>query len=65
AGMAAVDGLAAELGAYHPYHTARSYFLTELGRNDEAAVALSEAIGMIPEGPERRLLADRLASLRS
>lgn len=64
------DGAAAMLGALEAidgldrsylWHAARADALGRLGRPAEAASALEAAIGLAPTGPERRLLAARLA----
>jgi RNA polymerase sigma-70 factor (ECF subfamily) len=53
----AIDGL----DRSHLWHAARADALGRLGRPAEASAALEAAIDLAPTGPERRLLAARLA----
>jgi RNA polymerase sigma-70 factor (ECF subfamily) len=55
-GLAEVDSLAAWLGDYHPFHTARADLLRRLGRFDEAVAACDAALSCLVNGPERRFL---------
>ena len=64
AGLRLVDGLAAELGGYHLFHSARADLLRRLGRDAEAAVAYRRALDLASNPTERAFLEGRLASLR-
>ena len=59
----AIQHLHEQLSGYHPFHTARSHFLAEVGRKEEAKRALSSALEMMADGPEKRLLENRLTGL--
>ena len=48
---------------YQPYHAARADLLRRAGRSAEAAAAYRTALELCRGEPERRFLADRLASL--
>jgi RNA polymerase sigma-70 factor (ECF subfamily) len=62
-GLEAIEDLEEHLSGYHPFHTARSHFLAEVGRKEEAKRALSSALEMMADGPEKRLLENRLTGL--
>jgi RNA polymerase sigma-70 factor, ECF subfamily len=47
----------------HLWHTARADALHRLGQDNRARQALRQALDLAPSGPERRLLARRLAAL--
>ncbi len=60
AGLALVDGLAADLDGYHPFHGTRADLLRRLGRWDEAATAYRRALEGCGNGAERAFLGRRL-----
>ena len=60
--LAEVDSLSPELGRYHLFHATRASLLRELGRNDEAAAADTEALSLTANPTERSLLSTRLAA---
>jgi RNA polymerase sigma-70 factor, ECF subfamily len=64
AGLALVDGLSAELAAYHLFHAARADLLRRLDRREEAAAAYSRALELTQNEPERRFLTRRIGELR-
>jgi RNA polymerase sigma-70 factor, ECF subfamily len=61
--LALVDAL--DLESYHYFHTARGEFLRRLARVDEARAAYGRALELVHSEPERRLLEQRLAELRT
>jgi RNA polymerase sigma-70 factor (ECF subfamily) len=61
AGLAIVDGL--ELGHYHYLHSTRAELLRRLGRVDEARAEFEQALRIVQDDAERRLLERRLAEL--
>ena len=61
AGLDIVDRL--ELRDYRYLHSTRAELLRRLGRTDEARDAYGEALALVEEGPERRLLERRLGEL--
>ena len=61
AGLDIVDRL--ELRDYRYLHSTRAELLRRLGRTDEAREAYGEALALVEEGPERRLLERRLGEL--
>ncbi len=61
AGLAIVDGL--ELGDYHYLHATRGELLRRLGRVDDARAAYGQALELVHDDAERRLLVRRLAEL--
>jgi len=63
AGLAALDALADELGAYQPYHAARADMLRRAGRPSQAADAYARAIELTGNEAERDYLCTRLADL--
>ena len=64
AGLRLVDVLAAELGGYHLFHSARADLLRRLGRDAEAEAAYRRALELASNPTERAFLEGRLASLR-
>jgi RNA polymerase sigma-70 factor, ECF subfamily len=62
AGLDALDAIGG-LAASHLWRAARADALGRLGRLDEARAELLVARDAAPTGPERRLLADRLAAI--
>jgi RNA polymerase sigma-70 factor (ECF subfamily) len=67
AGLALIDRLLAEghLADYHLAHAARADLCRRLGRKAEAIVAYEKALSLVSQGPERRFLESRLASLKN
>jgi RNA polymerase sigma-70 factor (ECF subfamily) len=65
AGLALVDALLAqgELAEYHLAHAARADLCRRLGRNAEARASYEKALALTAQGPQRRFLERRLASL--
>jgi RNA polymerase sigma-70 factor (ECF subfamily) len=61
AGLRIVDGLA--LDDYHYLHATRAELLRRLGRTDEARAAYGEALRLVHDDAERRLLERRIAAL--
>ena len=61
AALAAVDPL--DLGSFHLFHATRADLLRRLGRHAEAADAYDAALTLVTNGPERRFLQARRASL--
>jgi RNA polymerase sigma-70 factor, ECF subfamily len=61
AGLAIVDGL--ELGDYHYLHATRGELLRRLGQTDEARAAYHQALELVHDDAERRLIARRLAEI--
>jgi RNA polymerase sigma-70 factor (ECF subfamily) len=61
-GLELVDALAAELDGYHLFHSARADLLCRLGRREEAVAAYTRALGLAPEGADRRFLERRLSA---
>ena len=59
--LAEVDSLSSELGHYHLFHATRASLFRELGRNEEAGAADSEALSLTANPTERSLLSTRLA----
>ncbi len=66
AGLALVDRLLAEgtLAQYHLAHAARADLCRRLGRITDAITAYQKALELVSQGPERRFLERRLASLK-
>jgi RNA polymerase sigma-70 factor (ECF subfamily) len=62
AGLRIVDGLA-DLDDYRYLHATRGELLRRLGRTDEAREAYGQALALVHEDAERRLLERRLAEL--
>jgi RNA polymerase sigma-70 factor (ECF subfamily) len=62
AGLPLIDDLAAELGGYHLFHSARADLLRRLGRNDEATEAYRRALELATNQAERAFLSRRLSS---
>lgn len=64
-GLALIDALAArgELSGYHLLPAARAELLARVGRRAEAEVALDQALALVANEPERRLLERRRAAL--
>ena len=65
AGLALVDDLAADLDAYHLFHSARADLLRRLDRPEEAAVAYRRAVALATNEQERAFLERRLRHLPS
>ena len=67
AGLALVDLLFAEgsLAQYHLAYAARADLCRRLGRTAEAIAAYQKALELVSQGPERRFLEYRLASLQN
>jgi RNA polymerase sigma-70 factor (ECF subfamily) len=61
AGLRIVDGLA--LDDYHYLHATRAELLRRLGRTDEARAAYGEALRLVHDDAERRLLERGIAAL--
>jgi RNA polymerase sigma-70 factor (ECF subfamily) len=61
AGLELVERL--ELGSYRYLHSARAELLRRLGRLDEARAAYERALELVDDGPDRRLLQDRLDTI--
>jgi RNA polymerase sigma-70 factor (ECF subfamily) len=61
AALAEVEGLA--LDEYHLFHATRAELLRRLGRDQEAAAALTAAVERTDNAAEQRLLRERLAAL--
>lgn len=59
AALAEVEGLHGELHRFHLWHAVRSDLLRRLGRTDEAAAALNEALERTANDAEQRLLRSR------
>ncbi len=62
-GLELVDPLAAQLGSYHLFHSARADLLRRLGRLDEAAESYRLALELAAEDVERSFLRRRLAEV--
>jgi RNA polymerase sigma-70 factor, ECF subfamily len=62
AGLALVDGLAAELDRYHLLHAVRADLLRRLGRHAEAAAAYDAAVARTSNEAERAFLRERRAA---
>jgi RNA polymerase sigma-70 factor (ECF subfamily) len=60
-GLAALDGLGAELDRYHLFHAARADMLLELGRRQASHEELAAALQLVTNPAERSLLERRLA----
>lgn len=67
AGLALIDALLADgqLAKYHLAYAARADLCRRLGRNAEAISAYQKALELVSQGPERRFLEHRLASLKN
>lgn len=67
AGLALIDALLADgqLAEYHLAYAARADLCRRLGRNAEAIAAYQKALELVSQGPERRFLENRLASLKN
>ncbi len=63
-GLRAVEMLSEVLDGYHAFHTARAYFLADLGESQTAERALERALDLVDDGPEQRFLAKRLSAIR-
>jgi RNA polymerase sigma-70 factor (ECF subfamily) len=61
AALAIVDGLS--LPNYHYLHSTRGELLRRLGRVDEARAELEQALALVHDDAERRLLERRLSEL--
>jgi RNA polymerase sigma-70 factor (ECF subfamily) len=61
AGLKLVERL--DLDGYRYLHSARGELLRRLGRLDEARAAYERALGLVADGPDRRLLQDRLDTI--
>ncbi|HEX5280255.1 MAG TPA: RNA polymerase sigma factor [Micropepsaceae bacterium] len=66
AGLTLIDDLLAHgsLSQYHLAHAARADLCRRLGRNGDAIAAYQKALEQVSQGPERRFLEQRLASLQ-
>jgi hypothetical protein len=58
-------GASGELAAYRAFYTTRAELLRRLGRHAEALPNYERALGMTSNEVERRLLTNRIASLRT
>jgi RNA polymerase sigma-70 factor (ECF subfamily) len=58
-----VDALELELGDYRYLHSTRAELLRRLGRDEEARAAFEHALRLAATDPERRFLAQRLATM--
>jgi RNA polymerase sigma-70 factor (ECF subfamily) len=67
AGLALIDALLAEgsLAQYHLAYAASADLCRRLGRTAEAIAAYQKALELVSQGPERRFLEKRLASLQN
>jgi RNA polymerase sigma-70 factor (ECF subfamily) len=65
AGLALMDGLAAELDGYHLFHSARADLLRRLDRRAESAAAYERALGLAENPVERAFLERRSRELRA
>jgi RNA polymerase sigma-70 factor (ECF subfamily) len=63
AGLAIMDALAEVLADYMPLHAGRADLLRRLGRIRDARAAYARAIALADNGPQRRFLEQRLASI--
>jgi len=63
AGLEAIEGI--DLDGYHAFHTTRGELLRRLGRNDAARRDFERALGLISNAAERRLIEERIASLKT
>jgi RNA polymerase sigma-70 factor (ECF subfamily) len=61
AGLKLVERL--DLDGYRYLHSARGELLRRLGRLDEARAAYEQALELVGDGPDRRLLQDRLDTI--
>jgi RNA polymerase sigma-70 factor (ECF subfamily) len=55
-GLPLIEALAADLGAYPPFHAARAEYLARLGRREEARSAYDAAIALAPSEADRLFL---------
>lgn len=62
-GLLLIEELMAELQDYYLAHAARADFCRRLGQLDLAREAYEQALQLVQQGPERRFLEQRLASL--
>ncbi|MEW4570296.1 RNA polymerase sigma factor [Tautonia sp. JC769] len=64
-GLGLIDAIleGGDLASYHLAHAARADLLRRLGRRAEAIAAYHRALDLAQQGPERRFLQKRLASL--
>ena len=60
AGLKELDEIAAELDGYYLLHAARGYFLTEIGREEQARAAQLRALELTSNIAERALIQARL-----
>ncbi len=58
--LAGLESLAEPLADYHLFHATRAQLLSDLGREDEAALANRRALELTTNDAERRLLTTRL-----
>ncbi|WP_426178616.1 RNA polymerase sigma factor [Pseudomonas sp. TWRC1-2] len=67
AGLQAVEAIFArgELLDYHWAHSARGEFCRQLGRSEQARASYEKALSLTQQTPEKRLLEQRLAELKS
>jgi RNA polymerase sigma-70 factor (ECF subfamily) len=66
AGLAAIDGLAAQdLNEYHLFHAARGDLLRRLGLREEAAKNYQRALALVSNDSERRFLDRRLREVQA
>ena len=63
AALPLVDALESALADYHLFHATRADLLRRLGRREEAIAAYHRAHALTQNEPERRFLAQRIASL--
>jgi len=61
AGLAIVDGL--DLGGYHYTHATRGELLRRLGKTGEARAAYQQALELVHDDAERRLIERRLTDI--
>jgi RNA polymerase sigma-70 factor (ECF subfamily) len=64
AGLNLIEPLAAELGAYHLFHSTRGELLRRMGRVREAAAAYARALDLAATEADRRFLSRRLAEVQ-
>lgn len=65
AALAEIEPLSERLREYHLFHATRAELLTRLGRHEEARQENVRALQLTDNEPERELLRERLAKLRT
>jgi len=64
AGLALIEGLAADLDRYHLLHAARADLLLRVRSWDAAAESYARALALVTNDAERRFLERRLREVR-